>query len=294
MRPHGRARISRANPEAQAVCDRCGFRYTHRTLQWQFDWAGARLQNRYILVCPTCLDTPQENIRTIVLPPDPRPIANPRPEQFAAADNPISGIGWDPANLFSLTGPTAQSAFFGNLTGGGGVDSVFVGSPGVQGAPSGRIPGVFAGSPAKLAVQAAHLTPSSSVSFAAINWSATAGAPPLGSPSSVGPPVQSYSISGASICAPADAAFLGDNLSTTVQIQGSNDSVFWTTLFSKVTAGTKGESISAPSSAFTSLGFFSFHRVVVIGDGVNRAALAYAALNAAGPSLAQTGSELGA
>ena len=113
MRPHGRARISRSNPEAQGVCDRCGARYTHKTLQWQFDWAGARLQNKYILVCPGCLDVPQENLRTIVLPPDPRPIANPRPEQFTSDDNPISGLGWDVANLFSLRGPTAQSAFFG-------------------------------------------------------------------------------------------------------------------------------------------------------------------------------------
>jgi hypothetical protein len=290
MRPHGRARISRANPEAQGVCDRCGARYTHNTLKWQFDWAGARLQNRYILVCDGCLDVPQENIRTIVLPPDPRPIANPRPEQFTSDDNPISGIGWDPANLFSLTGPTAQSAFFGNLTGGGGVDSVFVGSPGARG-----VDGVLAGSPAKMAVQAAHLTPSAAISFAGINWSATAGAPPqIAGPSSVGPPTQSYSISRAHICAPVDAAFLGTNLSTTVQIQGSNDLVAWTTLFSTVTAGTKGESITAPSSSFLSLGFFSFHRIVIVGDGAHQAALAYAELRAAGPSLAQTGSELGA
>src|SRR5207245_2537945 len=146
--------------------------------------------------------------------------------------------------------------------------------------------GTLTGSPAKMVVQAAHLTPSSSVNFAGINWSATAGAPlQISGPSSVGPPTQSYSISRAHICAPVDAAFLGGNLSTTVQIQGSNDLVAWTTLFSAVTSGAKGEVIAAPSSSFTSLGFFPFHRVVVMGDGVSQAALAFASLSAAGPSL---------
>jgi len=287
MRPHGRARISRANPEAQGVCDRCGGRYTHKTLRWQFEWAGARLQNRYILVCPGCLDIPQENIRTIVLPPDPRPIANPRPEQFTSDDNPISGIGWDPANLFSLRGPLATSAFFGNLTGGGGVDSVFSGGRGIG------VDGVFFGSPAKLAAQAAHFQPSnSSANFAAINWSAGGGSPTL--PSSLAMPQQSYAITSATISAPVDAAFLGNNIATTILIEGSSDGVNWTTVFSQLSLGTRGETISAPSSGFLSTAFFPFHRVAVIGDGVSRASIASALLRTNSPSAAQTGSELGA
>jgi len=75
-----RASVSRRRPRALAVCDRCGFQYNHDELQWQFQWAGPRLQNLRILVCRSCLDVPQEQLRTIVLPPDPVPVVNPRPE----------------------------------------------------------------------------------------------------------------------------------------------------------------------------------------------------------------------
>lgn len=82
MRPHGHARISINNPAALGVCDRCGALYNLRDLRWQFDWRGPSLQNLRILVCETCWDQPQENLRTIVLPPDPLPVMNPRPEQY--------------------------------------------------------------------------------------------------------------------------------------------------------------------------------------------------------------------
>ena len=83
MRPHGRAQISARAPRALGVCDRCGFLYNHDELQWQWDWQqGPRLFNLRILVCRTCLDIPQESGRTIVLPPDPMPIGDPRPEYY--------------------------------------------------------------------------------------------------------------------------------------------------------------------------------------------------------------------
>lgn len=81
----GRARTSAANPQAHAICDRCGFRYNFVDLMWQFEWRGATLQNIKILVCNTCLDKPQENIRAIVIPADPTPIVNARIEDFVAA-----------------------------------------------------------------------------------------------------------------------------------------------------------------------------------------------------------------
>ena len=81
---HGRAHISQTNPEALGVCDRCGFLYNHNRLSWQMDWRGPNLQNLSILVCATCLDKPQESgQRTIILPPDPIPIQNPRPPAWA-------------------------------------------------------------------------------------------------------------------------------------------------------------------------------------------------------------------
>lgn len=82
----GRARISARNPRALAICDRCGLTYNHVNLQWQYDWRGASLQNLRILVCDSCLDTPQQQLRSIVVPADPVPIMNPRTQDWAVAE----------------------------------------------------------------------------------------------------------------------------------------------------------------------------------------------------------------
>lgn len=85
MRPHGRARVSTRSPQAFGICDRCGFLYNHNTLRWQYDWRGASIQNTRQLVCRTCLDRPQEQLRALVVPADPMPIQNPRPQNYVAA-----------------------------------------------------------------------------------------------------------------------------------------------------------------------------------------------------------------
>lgn len=81
----GRARTSARGPQAHAICDRCGFRYNHVNLRWQFDWRGASLQNLRLLVCRTCEDTAQTQLRAIVVPADPMPIQNPRVQDFVTA-----------------------------------------------------------------------------------------------------------------------------------------------------------------------------------------------------------------
>ena len=80
----GRARTSSKNPQAHAICDKCGFRYNHVDLAWQFDWGGASLINKRILVCQPCNDIPQNQLRAIVLPADPVPVMNPRTEPYAS------------------------------------------------------------------------------------------------------------------------------------------------------------------------------------------------------------------
>lgn len=85
MRPHGRARVSTRSPQAFAICDRCGFLFNHASLRWQYDWRGASMQNTRQLVCQTCLDRPQEQLRALVVPPDPMPIQNPRTQNYTAA-----------------------------------------------------------------------------------------------------------------------------------------------------------------------------------------------------------------
>lgn len=82
----GRARTSPSSPRAHAICDRCGCRYNHYMLKWQYDWAGASLINKRILVCDRCYDEPQEQLRAIVIPADPVPIMNPRLQDFVTAE----------------------------------------------------------------------------------------------------------------------------------------------------------------------------------------------------------------
>ena len=83
-RPHPRkARTSSSSPRAWGTCQRCGFVCNQEDLSWQFDWRGLQLMNLQILVCSECLDNPQRQLGTIILPPDPVSIINARPEPYA-------------------------------------------------------------------------------------------------------------------------------------------------------------------------------------------------------------------
>src|SRR5580765_139355 len=95
MRPHGRrAHVNANNPEAFAQCDRCGFWYNRSRLQWQNEWSGTHLYSKGILVCDTiCYDRPQEQLRTILLPPDPPSVLNARPPNFTYEEaGPVQGV----------------------------------------------------------------------------------------------------------------------------------------------------------------------------------------------------------
>ena len=84
----GRARTSAKNPQAFAVCDRCGMWYNRVALSFQREWRGTALQSLWILVCDRCLDVPSQFLRSIYIPPDPVPIRDPRPEFFFADEGP--------------------------------------------------------------------------------------------------------------------------------------------------------------------------------------------------------------
>lgn len=80
---YSHAEISRVNIRPLGVCDRCGFTYNRDRLQWQYQWAGAKEMNQKILVCRSCMDQPQTQLKTLRIPPDPSPILNARPGEFA-------------------------------------------------------------------------------------------------------------------------------------------------------------------------------------------------------------------
>ncbi len=106
----GRARTNPRNPSAFAVCDRCSIWHNHKDLQWQYDWRGATIQNVRILVCNTCLDVPQEQLRAIVVPPDPMPIMQPRTEYFVGDETNYRAISaptvYDPITGIPIPGTT--------------------------------------------------------------------------------------------------------------------------------------------------------------------------------------------
>lgn len=52
-------------------------------MQFQWDYySGPTMQNTGFLVCDRCLDAPAEQQRLIILPPDPPPFFNTRPEPY--------------------------------------------------------------------------------------------------------------------------------------------------------------------------------------------------------------------
>lgn len=91
------AKVSATNPEAFAQCDRCGFWYQRTDLVWQDAWAGTHLYVTGALVCTTgnnCYDIPNEQLRTIILPPDPPPVLNARVPNYAYEEQTARIIQW--------------------------------------------------------------------------------------------------------------------------------------------------------------------------------------------------------
>ena len=82
----GRTQINARSPRASGQCDRCGFLYNFDHLRWQLDYSGAGLYNKRILVCEHCYDTPQNQLKVIVIPPDPMPVINARPPDYVNSE----------------------------------------------------------------------------------------------------------------------------------------------------------------------------------------------------------------
>lgn len=260
MRPHGRASISQDKPRALAVCQRCGFLYNHDELRWQFEYGGMRLINERILVCQSCYDEPQIQLRTILLPPDPVAIEFPVPEVYTATDNPLSGIGFQPRDLTSVRASTF-GVNFGNIDGNAGINSVFDANINKQSWRS-----------ATLAV-----SNSSYQNNIGKNW--YAGLSGVGVPSTLSPPALTYSVTSFSLYAPIDLPILSGG-ATGVWLQGSNDGAVWTTLYSTTTAGTNGEQLTSVSSNLTT-GNYQYHRIAIQGDGINQISVSQIQFNVA-------------
>ena len=84
--------------------------YQFNQLRFQFDWRGAALENIRILVCDRCNDTPQEQLRAIIVPADPTPVINARTQDFVAASTDYQTLSaptvYDPATGIPIPGNT--------------------------------------------------------------------------------------------------------------------------------------------------------------------------------------------
>ena len=246
----GRAEVDARYPRAHAICDRCGFRFNHYKLRWQNDWRGPRLQNLRILVCESCLDTPQQSgQRTILIPADPIPVMNARTEDYVGASNPLSGIGADPSAARWQYG-----SIIGTMTEGGGPQAAFDGNPAKPSWMS--------------AVRSVSV--SSYVNYIGMNWSE---APASIMPSSLNSPTLTHTLASFTITAPTDSTFG----STAYLVQGSQTSGgygAWTTLASGNPDGTVGEVITGTCA---SGGRYQFHRVAFYGNSGGAIAVAQVA-----------------
>jgi hypothetical protein len=81
MRKHPRrTRVDPENPRGWATSDRNGMVGQYDKMQWQHDWRGNKVVNLRVLVHQDEIDLPQRQLGNLMLPADPPPIINARPE----------------------------------------------------------------------------------------------------------------------------------------------------------------------------------------------------------------------
>lgn len=232
-----RAATSPTHPRAHAICDRCGFRYNHDQLKWQMDWRGPRLQNLRILVCSDCYDAPQQSgQRTILIPPDPVPIMNARPEFYVPDNNPLGGIGADPDPARFQYG-----SIIGTMTQGGGPQAAFNANPAK---PSW--------------MSAVSISRSSYDNYVGVNWTGNQNS----FPAALRGPVITHTVSSFTITAPVDSTF-GSTAYVIQQSQTDAGWGSWTTIASGNPAGTVNETITGTCAGSRA----QFHRAAFLDNG---------------------------
>ena len=92
MRRHPRrAAVDPFHPQGWGSSDRNGMVGNLANMRWQYEWRGPRLMNTKVLVHEDELDEPQRQLGSpALLGPDPLPLMNARPEQYAIDEYPVS------------------------------------------------------------------------------------------------------------------------------------------------------------------------------------------------------------
>jgi len=91
MRKHPRrALVDPYHPQAWGTSDRNGHVGTHAKMKFQYEWRGRTIVNTRVLVHEDELDIPQRQLGVNIIPPDPTPIINARPENYSIDEQPVS------------------------------------------------------------------------------------------------------------------------------------------------------------------------------------------------------------
>jgi len=88
-------KVDALNPQSAGQCDLCGRWWPLREMNFQSEWAGNRIFQFGSLRCWECLDVPNEQLRTIVLEPDPPPIFNSRVPFFSYEEQTVRIIEYN-------------------------------------------------------------------------------------------------------------------------------------------------------------------------------------------------------
>ncbi len=84
---HSRASIDPYAPRGHGTCDKCSQINNLSALYWQMEYRGNALMRTGFRVCDKCLDIPYQGRRPIIIPADPVPLLDPRPENFLLEEN---------------------------------------------------------------------------------------------------------------------------------------------------------------------------------------------------------------
>jgi hypothetical protein len=106
-----RAEVDPTYPRGWGTSDRNGHIGNLSDMQWQWDYGGNKLINKRILVHKDELDEPQRQLGTLVLPADPPPLLNARPEQYSIDEQPVSTRYTMNGQIRVINMPVGQNTF---------------------------------------------------------------------------------------------------------------------------------------------------------------------------------------
>jgi len=98
------------DPRALAICDGCGFLVNHDHLREKVQYRGGSVPvGTGLYVCASCDDVPQPYFKLQILPPDPVPVMNPRPDDGKGKSSGYGYLSTGVSGQYLVTSPDPWS-----------------------------------------------------------------------------------------------------------------------------------------------------------------------------------------